>query len=228
MNILVLGKGKTGSLVAEIAQQRGHAVTSIDEFDNVDGSALTAEKLSSYDVAIDFTAPSAVMGNIQALAKAGKNMVVGTTGWYDEMPNVQKLVEQSGIGFIYGSNFSIGMNVFFEIARTAAAALKYGYRGEIAERHHVTKKDAPSGTAVIMQRIVQETSGEELKITSVREGDTVGMHVLVLDSDNDTMMLTHDAKNRRGLAEGAVLAAEWIADKKGFHDFKRVYREMKP
>ena len=228
MNILVLGKGKTGSLVAEIAQQRGHDVTSIDEFDNVDGSALTPEKLSTYDVAIDFTAPSAVMGNIQALTKAGKNVVVGTTGWYDEMPNVQKLVEQSGIGFIYGSNFSIGMNVFFEIARTAAAALKYGYRGEIAERHHVTKKDAPSGTAVIMQRIVQEASGEELKITSVREGDTVGMHVLVLDSANDTMMLTHDAKTRRGLAEGAVLASEWIVGKKGFYDFKQVFREMKP
>src|SRR5512142_3102730 len=105
MNILVLGKGKTGSLVAEIAQQRGHNVTSIDEFDNVDGSALTPEKLRPYDVAVDFTAPSAVMGNIQALTKAGKNIVVGTTGWYDEMPNVQKLVEQGGIGFIYGSNF---------------------------------------------------------------------------------------------------------------------------
>lgn len=228
MNILVLGKGKTGSQVAEIAQQRGHNVTAIDEFDNVDGVALTPEKLLPYDVAIDFTAPSAVMGNIHALAKASKNIVVGTTGWYSEMPTVEKIVEQSGIGVIYGSNFSIGMNVFFEIARTAAAALKYGYKGEIAERHHVTKKDAPSGTAVIMQRIIKEASGEELKITSVREGDTVGMHVIVLDSENDTMMLTHDAKTRRGLAEGAVLAAEWIVGKKGFYDFKQVFREMKP
>jgi 4-hydroxy-tetrahydrodipicolinate reductase len=224
----VLGKGKTGSLVAQIAQQRGNNVTSVDEFDNVDGAALTPEKLADIDVAVDFTAPSAVMGNIQACARSGKNLVVGTTGWYGEIPAVKKIVEQSGIGFIYGSNFSIGVNLFFEIVRTAAAALGQGYRGEIAERHHTSKKDAPSGTAVVLQNIVKETSGQELKIISVREGDTVGMHVLVLDSENDTMMLTHDAKSRRGFAEGAVQAAEWIAGKKGFYDFKQVFREMKP
>lgn len=228
MNILVLGKGKTGSLVADIAKQRGHTVTAIDEFDNLDGAALAPEKIANIDVAIDFTAPSAVMSNIQACARAGKNIVVGTTGWYDEIPKVKQLIAQSNVGFIYASNFAIGMNLFFEIVRTAAAALNQGYRGEIAERHHVHKKDAPSGTAIVLQNIVQEVSGQELKITSVREGDTVGMHVLVLDSENDTMMLTHDAKSRRGLAEGAVQAAEWILGKKGFYDFKQVFREMKP
>lgn len=228
MNILVLGKGKTGSLVADIAGQRGHNVSSVDEFDNVDGAALTPEKLRGIDVAIDFTAPSAVMSNIQACARAGKNLVVGTTGWYGEIPAVKKVVEQSGIGFIYGSNFSIGVNLFFEIARTAAAALNHGYQGSITERHHTSKKDAPSGTAVVLQNVVREASGTELEITSVREGDTVGMHVLVLDSVNDTMMLTHDAKSRRGFAEGAVQAAEWIVGKKGFYDFKQVFREMKP
>jgi 4-hydroxy-tetrahydrodipicolinate reductase len=228
LNLLVLGKGKTGSLVAEIAQQRGHNVTSVDEFDNEDGAALTPPKLANIDVVIDFTAPSAVMGNIQACVRAGKNLVVGTTGWYDEIPAVKQLVEESGIGFIYASNFSIGVNLFFEIVRTAAAALDHGYRGEIAERHHTSKKDAPSGTAVVLQNIVKEASGRELKIISVREGETVGMHVLVLDSENDTMMLTHDAKSRRGFVEGAVQAAEWIAGKKGFYDFKQVFREMKP
>jgi 4-hydroxy-tetrahydrodipicolinate reductase len=228
LNVLVLGKGKTGSLVAEIAQERGHNVTSVDEFDNLDGAALTPEKLADIDVAIDFTAPSAVMENIRACARAGKNLVVGTTGWYGEIPTIKELVAQSGIGFIYGSNFSIGVNLFFEIVKTAATALDHGYRGEIAERHHTSKKDAPSGTAVVLQSIVKEASGQELKITSVREGETVGMHVLVLDSGNDTMMLTHDAKSRRGFAEGAVQAAEWIAGKKGFYDFKEVFREMKP
>lgn len=227
MNILVLGKGKTGSLVAEIAQQRGHNVTSVDEFDNVDGAALAPEKLTNIDVAIDFTAPSAVMSNIQACARAGKNIVVGTTGWYGEIPAIKKLVEESGIGFIYGSNFSVGVNLLFEIAKSAAVALNHGYRGQIGERHHVQKKDAPSGTAVVLQNVIKEASGHELKITSVREGDTVGMHFVVLDSVNDTIMLTHDAKSRRGFAEGAVQAAEWIAGKKGFFDFKEVFREMK-
>ncbi len=228
MNVLVLGKGKTGSLVAEIAQERGHKVTCVDEFDNADGAALTPEKLANIDVAIDFTAPGAVMDNIRACARAGRNLVVGTTGWYAEIPAIKTLVAQSGIGFIYGSNFSIGVNLFFEIVKTAAMALGHGYRGEIAERHHTSKKDAPSGTAVVLQNIVKDASGQELKIISVREGDTVGMHVLVLDSASDTMMLTHDAKSRRGFAEGAVQAAEWIAGKKGFYDFKEVFREMKP
>jgi 4-hydroxy-tetrahydrodipicolinate reductase len=228
LNVLVLGKGKTGSLVAEMARSRGHNVTSVDEFDNVEGAALTPEKLAGIDVAIDFTAPSAVMGNIQACARAGKNLVVGTTGWYSEIPAIKKLVDENGIGFLYSSNFSVGVNLFFEIAKTAAAALHHGYRGQIGERHHVHKKDAPSGTAVVLQDVIKETSGCELKVTSVREGETVGMHFVVLDSENDTIMLTHDAKSRRGFAEGAVQAAEWIAGKKGFYDFKHVFREMKP
>jgi len=227
VNVLVLGKGKTGSLVAEVARERGHNVSAVDEFDNIDGSALTPEKLAMIDVAIDFTAPSAVLDNIKACARAGKALVVGTTGWYGEIPVIKKLVEESGIGFIYGSNFSVGVNLFFEVARTAAAALNHGYRGQIGERHHTQKKDAPSGTAVVLQNVIQEASGHELKITSIREGDTVGMHFVVLDSPNDTIMLTHDAKSRRGFAQGAVQAAEWIAGKKGFYDFKQVFREMK-
>jgi len=227
LNVLVLGKGKTGSLVAEIARERGHNVTAVDEFDNAGGAALAPEKLTGIDVAIDFTAPGAVMDNIRACAKAGKNIVVGTTGWYDEIPAIKKMVEERGIGFIYASNFSVGVNLFFEIARTAAAALNHGYRGQIGERHHVHKKDAPSGTALVLQDAIEQASGHELKITSVREGETVGMHFVVLDSDADTIMLTHDAKSRRGMAQGAVQAAEWIADKKGFYDFKEVFREMK-
>jgi 4-hydroxy-tetrahydrodipicolinate reductase len=227
LNILVLGKGKTGSLVANVARERGHNVTAVDEFENIDGAALTPEKLAAIEVVLDFTAPSAVLDNIAACARAGRSMVVGTTGWYTAIPAVQKLVDESGIGLVYGSNFSIGVNLFFEIVRTAAAALKFGYRGEIAERHHAQKKDAPSGTAAIMQGIVKEASGEQLKIISVREGDTVGMHVLLLDSEGDTMMLTHDAKSRLGFAQGAVRAAEWIVGKKGFYDFKQIFREMK-
>lgn len=226
MNILVLGKGKTGSLVAEVARERGHRVTSADEFDNADYAALTPEKLRDIAVAIDFTAPTAVIGNIEACIRAGRSMVVGTTGWYDQLPSVRKLVEESGIGLVYGSNFSVGVNLFFEIARAAASALKYGYEGRIVETHHVQKKDAPSGTAVMIRNVIEQGAGQALPIDSIREGDVVGTHMLRLDSAGDSITLTHEAKSRRGFASGAVLAAEWIAGKKGFYDFKDVFREM--
>ncbi|MBZ5720283.1 MAG: 4-hydroxy-tetrahydrodipicolinate reductase [Acidobacteriia bacterium] len=226
MNILVLGRGKTGLLVAEVGSQRGHAVTAVGSADNPQGAALTAARLGGVDVVIDFTTPRAVSENIAACVRAGKNMVVGTTGWYGEIPKIRALVEQSGTGFLYAANFSIGVNLFFEIARTSAAALRHQYFGQIFERHHAQKKDAPSGTAVALQRIVMDASGTELEITSFREGDVVGMHELVMDSPNDTIYLCHDAKSRRGFAEGAVRAAEWLAGKRGFFDFKDVWREM--
>jgi 4-hydroxy-tetrahydrodipicolinate reductase len=226
MNILVLGRGKTGALVAEVGRVRGHAVEALGGAGNPHGSALTAERLGGVDVIIDFTTPQAVSENIAACARAGKNMVVGTTGWYGEIPHIQQMVEKSGVGFLYAANFSIGVNLFFEIARTSAAALRHQYFGQIFERHHAQKKDAPSGTAVALQKIVKEASATELEITSFREGDVVGMHELVLDSPNDTIYLCHDSKSRRGFAEGAVRAAEWLAGKKGFFDFKDVWREM--
>jgi 4-hydroxy-tetrahydrodipicolinate reductase len=227
VNILVLGKGKTGSLAAEVAEQRGHAVTSWGEAENPGGSALTPERLRDFDAVIDFTTPTAVMENIRACAQAGKNMVVGTTGWYGELSYVHHLAETSGIGFLYGSNFSIGMNVFFEIAKDAAQALKLGYTAKISERHHTEKKDAPSGTAVSLQKILSEGTGQTPEITSIREGDTVGTHVMFLDSAYDSMMLVHDAKSRLGFAEGAVRGAEWLKGKKGFFEFKDIFRELK-
>jgi 4-hydroxy-tetrahydrodipicolinate reductase len=226
VNILLLGKGKTGSLVAEIALERGHKVRVAGREQNAEEQALVKDNLRDVDVVIDFTAPDAVVGNIEACARQGKSMVVGTTGWYGELPRLRRLVEDSGIGFLYGANFSVGVNIFFDVARAASAAGKHGYRGAITERHHAQKKDAPSGTAVKIQQIVKEASGEELQINSVREGETVGMHVLFFDSSNDSMMLVHDAKSRRGFAEGAVRAAEWLHGKKGFFDFKDVWREL--
>lgn len=226
MNILLLGRGKTGSLVAEVARQRGHAVEVLCAADNSQARALTSNRLASVDVVIDFTTPHAALENIQACLNCKKNIVVGTTGWYQELPRVRRMVEESGAGFLYASNFSVGVNLFFEVARTAAAALKHEYSGQIFERHHTEKKDAPSGTAITLQQAVREASGTELEITSFREGDVVGMHELVLDSPSDTIYVCHDAKSRRGFAEGALRAAEWLAGKKGFFDFKDVWREL--
>lgn len=226
MNLLLLGRGKTGSLVDEVARARRHHVRAIDETENANASALTAEFLSPFDVVIDFTTPQAVIANAEACIRAGKRIVVGTTGWYDHIPRLRERVLAAKTAFLYGPNFSIGVNLFFEVVATAAAALKFEYSGQIFERHHTQKKDAPSGTAITIQNIIRERGGQELEIVSFREGDVVGLHEVTFDSVNDRIYLCHDAKSRRGFAEGAVRSAEWLAGKTGFFEFRNIWREL--
>jgi 4-hydroxy-tetrahydrodipicolinate reductase len=234
MKLLILGRGKTGSLVAEVAASRKHLVQVAGSKQNASGAAVAPENLRDIDAVIDFSTPHCVIANIEACVKAGKNMVVGTTGWYgekhSEIDRIRALVQQHGTGFVCGPNFSIGVNLFFEVARAAAAALNHDYTGQIFERHHAQKQDAPSGTALVLQHVVREASGadkrENLEITSFREGEVVGLHELVFESANDRIYLCHDAKSRRGFAQGAVLAAEWLAGKKGFYEFKNIWREL--
>ncbi len=228
MNLLILGRGKTGTLVGELARERKHHIQIAGAKENDACAALTPEKLRDVEVVIDFTTPDCVIANIEAAVKRGKNMVVGTTGWYRELDRIRELVKLHDTGFVYAANFSIGVNLFFDIARTAAAALQHKYTGQIFERHHAHKKDAPSGTAMAIQRVIREASGkdEEIEIISFREGEVIGMHEVVLESANDNVYLCHDATSRRGFAEGAVRAAQWLVGKKGFYDFKDVWREL--
>jgi 4-hydroxy-tetrahydrodipicolinate reductase len=229
MNVLILGRGKTGALVAEVAHSRRHHVRVVSSAENAGGCALTADALSSVDAVIDFTTPAAVVANAEACIRAKKNLVVGTTGWHDEVPRLREMVLAAKTGFLYGSNFSIGVNLFFEIAATAGVALKYDYSGQIFERHHAQKKDAPSGTALTIQKVVRDAGGEaaqEIEIVSFREGDAVGMHELVFNSPADRIYLCHDAKSRLGFAEGAVRAAEWLAGKTGFYEFRDIWRKL--
>jgi 4-hydroxy-tetrahydrodipicolinate reductase len=226
MNLLLLGHGKTGSIVAEIARDHGHTLDILDEPDNTNAAGLTSDRLRAIDVVIDFTTPHAVLPNIHACIRERKNMVVGTTGWYEHIPEIKKLVGQADIGFVWAANFSVGVNLFFQIATTAAAAVRYGYSGHILERHHIYKKDAPSGTAVAIRNVVEQASDKKLEITSEREGEVFGLHQLTLESDADTITLTHDAKSRRGFAQGAILAAEWINGRKGFYDFKDIFPQL--
>ena len=214
--------------MAELARQRKHQVRVAGSDQNIACAALTADKLSDIELVIDFTVPSCVVGHIEACVSVGKNMVVGTTGWYAELDRVRELVESHGTGFLYAANFSLGVNLFLDAARAAAAALRHDYSGQIFERHYAHKKDAPSGTAIILQRAIREASGmsEDLEITSFREGEVVGMHEVVLESSADRIYLCHDAKSRQGFAEGTVRAAEWLMGKKGFYDFKDVWREL--
>ncbi|MGA3090818.1 MAG: dihydrodipicolinate reductase C-terminal domain-containing protein [Terriglobales bacterium] len=226
MNLLILGRGKTGSAVAEVALSRRHHVRVLSSADNSGASALTSDALHSTDLVVDFTSPAAAVANAEACIRARKNIVVGTTGWYDQVPRLRELVRAADSGFVYGPNFSIGVNLFFEIAATAGAALKYGYSGQIFERHHAQKKDAPSGTAITLQTIIDASGGQEVEVVSFREGDAVGMHEVVFHSPSDRIYLCHDAQSRQGFAEGAVRAAEWLAGKTGFYEFREVWREL--
>ncbi len=226
MKMLILGKGKTGALVAEVAGTRGHQVRSMSGSENPGGRALTLELLQQQDVVIDFTTPQAVISNVIRCAEAGVPVVVGTTGWHQHLNSIRDLVAERNAALVYGSNFSVGMNFFFKAVRAIAPVLKNQYSGNILERHHVHKKDKPSGTAVTLQKILEDGSGVKLGINSVREGETVGMHLVMLDSDNDTILLTHDAKSRLAFAEGAVRAAEWIKGKTGFYEFPEIVDQL--
>lgn len=226
MRILVLGQGKTGALVAEVARERGHAVRSMASQENQDGRGLTLDLLKQTEVAMDFTTPHAVIPNIIRCAEAGVPVVVGTTGWYQHLDKVRELVLERKTAFLYGSNFSVGMNFFFKAIQAIAPALKHDYRGNIVERHHAQKKDKPSGTAITLQKILESGSGQKVEIASVREGDIVGMHLVMLDSANDTILLTHDAKSRLSFASGAVRGAEWLKGKIGFYEFQEVVEKL--
>ena len=226
LHLALLGSGKTGSLVAEVAVERGHRTRVVTETENAGGAWLTAVNLRNVDAVIDFTTPDAVLANIAACIAAKKPMVVGTTGWYGELDRVRREVENAGSGFVFGANFSYGVNLFFQIVRAAAPALQHGYAGHITERHHIHKKDAPSGTAAQLQQGLAQAAGVRVEITSEREGDVAGIHTLELSSAGDRIVLTHEAKSRRAFAEGAVLAAEWIVGKSGFFDFKDIFGQL--
>ena len=227
MKFVLLGAGKTGAQVAEIATTRGHTVEIIEVQENRNAVALTRQRLAGVDAVIDFTTPDAVMANIDATVHAGVNMVVGTTGWYAELPHVRNHVERAGTGFIWASNFSIGVNLFFAIVREGAKALKYGYQASITETHHIHKLDAPSGTAVSLAKVFEHAGAKDVPIGSVREGEIPGIHTVELMSAADKITLTHQALNRRGFAEGAVRAAEWVKGKRGFYEFQEVFSQLK-
>lgn len=228
MLFLVLGRGKTGSLVAEVAQERGHSVRVVDEFENKNASALTAPLLAGMDAVIDFTTPQAVVENMRACLALGARMVVGTTGWYQHLNEMKALCEKRGGALLYSTNFSVGVQATFRLARDLALALPAGYSFSISETHHTSKLDAPSGTALSLKQILEANPAlNNVEITSHREGDASGIHVIEARSANDVIWLKHEAFSRRGFAEGAVRAAEWVDGKTGCWEFRDIYEQMK-
>jgi 4-hydroxy-tetrahydrodipicolinate reductase len=228
MRILVLGAGKTGKLVAQVATERGHSVYVLDAKENKEAAALTLPFVAGFDVVIDFTTPEAVVQNMRACLAAGAHMVIGTTGWYDKLPDMRGLAERKQAGLLYGTNYSIGVQVMLQLAAKMAELLKHsGYKFSIDETHHVTKLDAPSGTALTLAQAVKTAAGiKDLPVEAHREGDATGTHVLVAKSAYDKLILTHEAFSRRGFAEGAVRAAEWLATRTGCYDFKDIYTQI--
>src|ERR1039458_1533962 len=181
MRILVLGQGKTGKLVSEVAAQRGHGVHVLDVLENSGAGALTPPFVAGFDVAIDFTTPEAVVQNMRACLATGAKMVVGTTGWYASLPDMRGLAERKGAALLYGTNYSVGVQVMLKLAQQMGASLAAaGYKFSIVETHHVSKLDKPSGTAISIAEMVERGAGKkvELPIASEREGDAKGLHVL--------------------------------------------------
>ncbi len=217
MVILVLGRGKTGSVVADVAHEHGHSVRVIGEEENRDGSALTPPMLTHFDAVIDFTTPQAVISNLRACLASGSRVVVGTTGWYDKLEEMKTLAEKRSAGLLYGTNFSIGVQSLLRLTRELALTAK-GYRYSIREL------DKPSGTALsIKQSLKTADPSIEVEIDSFREGDHAGLHVIEARSDNDLIEIRHEAFSRRGFAEGAVRAAEWLAGRTGCYEFSEVF-----
>ncbi|HEY1986506.1 MAG TPA: dihydrodipicolinate reductase C-terminal domain-containing protein [Terracidiphilus sp.] len=225
MLFLVLGKGKTGSLVAEVARERGHGVRALDVGENNRASALTAPTLAGVDVVIDFTNAEAAIENMRAVLALGCRIVVGTTGWYAHLDSMKAIAERRNGGLLYGSNFSIGVQKLFRL--TAELAELDGYAFSVTETHHTTKLDAPSGTAITLKQILQSANPDaEIPVTSHRVGDANGEHVVTAKSENDVLELRHDAHSRRGFALGAVRGAEWLAGKSGVFDFREIFDQL--
>jgi 4-hydroxy-tetrahydrodipicolinate reductase len=226
MLFLVLGKGKTGSLVAEIASERGHGVRALDINENRGASSLTAPTLAGVDAVIDFTSAESAVENMRAVLALGCRIVVGTTGWYTHLPAMKELAHRRSGSLLYGTNFSIGVQKLFRL--TAELARLDGYQFSVTETHHTTKLDAPSGTALTLQEIIHSARpGSYVPIASHRVGDAKGEHIVTAKSDIDALELRHDASSRRGFALGAVRAAEWLAKQQsGAWDFRDIFDQL--
>jgi 4-hydroxy-tetrahydrodipicolinate reductase len=225
-NLAIVGYGKMGKLIEHLAPEYGFAVTlKLDEFNNAGCEGITAANFKGVDVAVDFSIPSVVCGNVEAIAKLKVNLVIGTTGWAEHADAVKRAVEQNGIGLVWSPNYSVGVNAFFrlvsEAARLLASEPEYGaWAWEI---HHSTKKDAPSGTLLkLVEDMKKAGYARPIDVGSNRAGTVPGTHEIGFDSAADTITLRHTARSREGFARGALKAAQWVIGKKGFHEFGEI------
>jgi 4-hydroxy-tetrahydrodipicolinate reductase len=221
--LAIVGMGKMGRAIAEMADARGWTVVATLGRGDV-AAGITSALLNEADVAIEFTTPDAVVSNVQQIVAAGVPVVVGTTGWYDDFAAVTREVEARNGAILTATNFSLGVNIFIQLAATAARLLSKAPRfdAHIVETHHAAKKDAPSGTAITLQQAASAEWGSPIPITSVRTGSVPGTHEFIFDSPFEQIHLEHIARDRRVFAEGALVAAGWLIGKHGVFSMRDV------
>jgi 4-hydroxy-tetrahydrodipicolinate reductase len=222
--IAVIGDGKMGRTIAQMVQERGwHLTAMLDAEHNKGGAGITRRALGDPDVAIEFTEPSSAVPNIMACIHEGVPVVVGTTGWYSSLPIITEAANEEGASLLWAANFSMGVNLFVEIARqTARLMSKSDFAAAMVETHHSAKKDAPSGTALAIKNAMESELGKELPVTSIRTGSVPGTHELLFDAPFEQITLRHEARDRRVFADGALRAASWLKGKKGVYTMRDV------
>lgn len=229
MKVAIIGNGKMGKIVDRIAAGRGHEIVArIGREGNEAAAALTPERLAGAQVAIEFTSPAAAPANLRRLIEIGVPVVTGTTGWYEHLDEIKRRVRQHDGAMVYGANFSIGMNLFFRLAREAARLFSAyeEYDPFLFEHHHRFKKDAPSGTALVIAEAMRQSYHDRTPApVSVRAGYVPGTHEIGFDSEADTVTMTHTARSRDGFAAGAVFAAERIEKWRGCFEFSQLLFE---
>lgn len=226
MKIALAGYGKMGKLIEQLAPEYGCEVAlRLDEFNNAGFAGMTAENFAGIPVAIEFSVPLATVENVERMAALGVNVVVGTTGWLDQLPRVTAAIEKSGTALVWSPNYSVGVNVFIRLVAEAAKLLsdQPEYGSWAWEIHHNTKKDAPSGTLLkLVDEMKKGGYSRNIDVSSNRAGAHPGTHEIGFDSAADTITMRHTARSREGFARGALKAAQWIAGKKGVHEFSDV------
>ena len=224
-SVAIIGDGKMGQAIRQLALEKGWKVAAlIGESENAGGSGVGKTSLGGADVAVEFTQPDAAVANIAASLRAGVPVVVGTTGWYDALPEVTRIAKETGTGLLWSPNFSLGVNVMIELARYAGTLMRSleGFDAHIVETHHSRKKDAPSGTAIAIGKAASDALDRPIPTTSVRTGSVPGTHELMFDGAFEQLSLTHVARDRRVFAEGALQAAGWLIGKKGVFTMRDV------
>jgi 4-hydroxy-tetrahydrodipicolinate reductase len=224
MRIAIVGNGRMGTTVAALAKAKGHSIhTVIDSRDNAEGRGLTRERLAGVDMAVEFTRPDAAVGNLERLIELGIPTVTGTTGWSEALPRITAQVLEHRGALLHAANFSVGVHLFLRTARELARNLagRREFTAAITEEHHAAKLDAPSGTALLLQRQISILDPRrKFPITSVREGTVPGTHTLSYEGRHETILLRHVACDREAFAAGAVMAAEWLCGKTGIFTFE--------
>jgi 4-hydroxy-tetrahydrodipicolinate reductase len=221
--IAVIGDGKMGKAIADLAREREWDVTAVlGSKESAGGRGISASTLGNPDVAVEFTEPGAAVANLTACLRAKVPVVAGTTGWYQALSQVTRVAEEARTGLLWSPNFSVGVNVFLELARYAGTLLRAieGFDAHVVEIHHTRKKDAPSGTASVIAREAGDGLGRVVPITSVRTGEVPGTHELIFDAAYEQLTITHIARDRRVFAEGALRAAAWLVGKEGVFTMK--------